>query len=158
ATLTFRAWDQTGSSAGNEHTLVNTSTNGGTTAFSSNTGTATINVTPVNDVPTASNLTQSFTIAEDNATAAFNIQVTDVDNGDTYTATLTVANPAAGALASTGGGTYDSGTGEWTVNGSLATVNAALAAVKFTPTPNVNIDTTITTHIRDAAGAGPTDG
>ena len=156
ATLTFRAWDQTnGLSA---HTLQAILADGGTTAYSANTGVATLNVTPVNDVPTASNLTRDFIINEDTPTAAFNIQVTDVDIGDTYTATLMVADPAVGSLSSTGGGIYDSGTGKWTVNGSLATVNAALAAVKFTPALNANINTTITTHIRDAADTGPDDG
>jgi hypothetical protein len=47
--LRFRAWDQT--SGGNGQTGVNVSVNGGTTAFSSATETATLNVDPVNDAP-----------------------------------------------------------------------------------------------------------
>ncbi|HBJ38105.1 MAG TPA: hypothetical protein DDZ51_25790, partial [Planctomycetaceae bacterium] len=46
--ITFRAWDGTSGSNGG---LANTSTNGGTTAFSSATDTAAITVTNVNDAP-----------------------------------------------------------------------------------------------------------
>jgi VCBS repeat-containing protein len=37
-------------------------------------------------------------------------------------------------------------------------VNAALAAVSFTPSANWDQSLTITTHVRDAAGTGPADG
>ena len=40
----------------------------------------------------------------------------------------------------------------------MAQVNAALAAVAFTPATNNDLDTTIATSIRDAAGTGPADG
>ncbi|MEZ6087258.1 MAG: hypothetical protein R3C05_04365 [Pirellulaceae bacterium] len=49
ADITFRAWDQTGATAGQQGTEVNTSTNGGTTAFSSATEVASLSVTGVND-------------------------------------------------------------------------------------------------------------
>ncbi|NMF99635.1 cadherin-like domain-containing protein [Aromatoleum toluolicum] len=48
--LTFRAWDQTSGTAG---TKVDTSTNGGSSAFSSATDTAAITVTADNDAPAA---------------------------------------------------------------------------------------------------------
>lgn len=47
--ISFRAWDRT-NGAGNR-TTADTSVNGGSTAFSSNTATAQITVTPVNDAP-----------------------------------------------------------------------------------------------------------
>ncbi|WP_448510774.1 beta strand repeat-containing protein [Immundisolibacter sp.] len=47
ADLTFRAWDQTSGSNGG---TADTTTNGGTTAFSSATDTASFDVTPVNDI------------------------------------------------------------------------------------------------------------
>ena len=46
--ITFRAWDQT---TGTDGTLVSTATNGGTTAFSTATDTASLVVTAVNDAP-----------------------------------------------------------------------------------------------------------
>ena len=48
--ITFRAWDQTSGTAGS---TANTSSNGGTTAFSAATDTANISVTAVNDNPVA---------------------------------------------------------------------------------------------------------
>ena len=47
--ITFRAWDQSAGSSGN--TGIDTSANGGTTAFSSDTETASITVAPINDAP-----------------------------------------------------------------------------------------------------------
>ena len=50
--LTFRAWDQTSGTAG---TKVTTATNGGTSAFSSATDTASVTVSAVNDNPVVTN-------------------------------------------------------------------------------------------------------
>src|SRR5690606_33814467 len=90
------------------------------------------------------------------------IVVTDADGGDTITATLTLSNPAAGSLSTGTFGsatsTYNAGTGVWTVTGSVADVNAALAAVALTPSANNDQNFTITTRIRDAADTGPADG
>ncbi|MET1077870.1 MAG: DUF4347 domain-containing protein [Pseudomonas sp.] len=127
-------------------------------------GTLTLDVTPVNDAPTASNLTQTVTYNEDpgGTVALGDILVGDVDSGDTLTATLTLSNAASGALTTGVFGaatsTYNAGTGVWTVTGSLTDVNAALAAVAFTPAANGDQDVTVTTRIRDAANAGPADG
>ena len=124
-------------------------------------GTVTVKVNGLNDTPTATNLTQNKPYNEDDATVALDdIVITDPDTGDTITATLTLANTATGVLtaASGNGETYTPGTGIWTVTGSPAAVNTALAAVSFTPTANNDVDTTITTHIEDQAPSGPTDG
>jgi Ca2+-binding RTX toxin-like protein len=86
------------------------------------------------------------------------IVVSDVDANDRITATLSVANTAAGALTTSGTASYMANTGIWTITGSVLEVNAALAAVSFTPAANSEINTTITTSIRDAAGTGPIDG
>ncbi|WP_035890598.1 hypothetical protein, partial [Kosakonia radicincitans] len=55
------------------------------TALSSNTGTMTLNVTPVNDAPIISNTSVSKTINEDSAQtfSAADFGFSDVDNGDT---------------------------------------------------------------------------
>ena len=61
-------------------------------------------------------------------------------------------------LTTSGTATYTPGTGVWTITGTLAQVNAALAAVAFMPATDNDVDTTITTHIEDAAASGPADG
>ncbi|PHV61736.1 cadherin-like domain-containing protein [Cyanobacterium aponinum] len=62
--ITFRAWDQT---TGTNGFTANTTTNGGTTAFSSATDTIRINIAPVNDAPTRTSATTNLTsILEDN--------------------------------------------------------------------------------------------
>ena len=116
------------------------------------------NLPPLNP-PTATNLTQAKAYLEDAASVALDdIVVSDAEVGDTITARLTLANPAAGALTTSGTATYNAGTGVWTVTGTVAQVNAALAAVAFAPAANFDLDTTIATHIEDAQGAGPADG
>ncbi|MBV7544294.1 hypothetical protein, partial [Acidovorax sp. sic0104] len=116
-----------------------------------------------NVAPTATNLTQSLGFTEDAGSVALaDIAITDPDAGDTLTATLTLGNASAGSLSTGTFGsatsTHNAGTGVWTVSGSISDVNAALAAVAFTPAANWSQNTTITTRIRDAAGTGPADG
>ena len=65
--LTFRAWDQTSGSAGSK---VDTTTNGGTSAFSSNTDTVSITVNAVNDAPTLDTSESPALTAIDEDTAA----------------------------------------------------------------------------------------
>ena len=92
--ITFRAWDKT---SGNNGDIVDTTSNGGNTAFSSGVENAAITVNSINDVPTVENaIADQFTI-EDNL---FTFQVPastfiDVDTGDnlTYSATLANGNP-----------------------------------------------------------------
>ncbi|WP_254173274.1 putative Ig domain-containing protein [Planktothrix pseudagardhii] len=105
--LTFRAWDQSTGTAGN---TADTTTNGGTTAFSSNTATASITVTAVNDAPTATAIGNQ-TVNED---SNFNLNIvnkfSDIDAGDslTYSATLADGKPLPSWL------TFDSTTGTFT--------------------------------------------
>ncbi|WP_413700512.1 hypothetical protein ACLKMH_01060 [Psychromonas sp. KJ10-10] len=126
-------------------------------------GLISLNVSAENDAPTATNLTQVQSYTEGASSVALDdIVVSDVDTGETITATLTLANPVAGVLTTGTFGTtssdYDSGTGVWSVTGSVSDVNAALTAVAFVPTTNNDINTSITTHIEDFSGTGPTDG
>ncbi len=124
-------------------------------------GVVSLDVTPSNDAPTATNMTQTKTYSEGDASVALDdIAVSDPDTGDAITATLTLSNTAAGSLtASSGNGeTYDAGTGVWTIASDVSTVNAALAAVAFAPNPDNDADATVATRVRDASGTGPSDG
>jgi len=126
-------------------------------------GSIALNVTPANDPPTATNLTQVKAYNEGDLTVALDdivVSELDVNPAQAITATLTLANTAAGALSATSGNgeSYAAGTGIWTVTGTLASVNAALAGVAFTPATDNEVDTTITTHIEDQDAAGPADG
>jgi ELWxxDGT repeat protein len=143
------------------HTFSATATDAANnTSLFSNTNTATINI---NYAPTATNLSQTKGFVEDaGAVDLDNIVVSDADAGEVITATLTLSDKAAGALsAGTFGAAtsvYNATTGIWTVSGAVSDVNAALAAVNFTPATNWNQNVSITTRIRDAAEVGPTDG
>ena len=121
-----------------------------------------LNTVP-NTPPTATNLTQTVAFTEDAGSVALgDIVITDPDAGDTLTASLTLADVSAGSLSTgtfgTATSTYNAGTGVWAVSGSRTDVNAALAAVAFTPAANWAQNTSISTRIRDAADVGPADG
>jgi Ca2+-binding RTX toxin-like protein len=113
--------------------------------------------------PTATNLTQTIGLLEDGSPVALgDIVVADLNSGETVTATLTLSNPAAGSLSfgtyGSAVSTFNAATGVWTVTGSVADVNSALADVSFTPSPDWSHTLAIVTRIRDAAGTGPADG
>jgi len=74
--ITFRAWDQTSGTAGG---TADTTVNGGTTAFSTDTDTVPVTVTAVNDAPTLSTIADQ-TLAEDTASGAIAFTVADVDS------------------------------------------------------------------------------
>ena len=102
--ITVRAWDQTSGSNG---ALADTSTNGGSTAFSSATDTASLVVNPVNDAPV-----QVFTGTNFNGTYAYNdssgswfVQSTPFDTGTIQ------GEPQGGVLhlGSSAGGSSSSG-------------------------------------------------
>jgi hypothetical protein len=119
------------------------------------TGTITLDVTPVNDQLAATNTTQTQVYNEgDPSVALDDIVVTDVDTGEMVTATLSLANPATGALTTSGSATYTAGTGVWTITDTVANVNAALAAVSFTPVVTNMLDTTIAVSIADGGENG----
>jgi hypothetical protein len=159
--VTYSTTSDNPQDGGDDRTIAFTVNDG---ALTSTAQTAAIDVTNSNDAPTATNLTQTVAYSEDpgGAVALGDIVVSDVDTGDTVTATLALSDAAAGALSTGTYGsvtsTYDAGTGVWTATGSVADVNAALAATAFSPAPNWDQDVTIATRIRDAAGAGPADG
>ena len=120
-----------------------------------------VSVTDESEAPAATNMTQNQPYAQGAAGVALDdIVVTDPDAGDAITTTLTLADPATGALSATSGNaeTYTPGTGVWTVTGNVADVNAALAAVAFLPVATNDYDTTVATHVEDAVGTGPVDG
>jgi hypothetical protein len=75
--ITFRAWDQTSGSNGD--TAVNVSSNGGTTAFSTATETASLTVTGVNDAPVITS-SSTASVAE-NQSATLTVTSTDIDGG-----------------------------------------------------------------------------
>ncbi len=118
----------------------------------SNVATATITVNPVNDPPSASNLSAAETYTEDTALNLVDIVVGDVD-GPTASVSLTLSSPAAGSLNTGTSGavtsTYVPATGVWSAAGALADVNSLLAGLTFTPALDFNGSFTIATSVSD---------
>src|SRR5947208_1306361 len=113
------------------------------------TGVKAMTGTPVNDAPTATNLSAAETYTEDTALNLIDIVASDVDSVN-ITATLTLSNVAAGSLTTATSGavtsTYVAGTGVWTASGAIADVNTLLAGVTFNPALNFNGSFTIATR------------
>ncbi|MGP3699492.1 beta strand repeat-containing protein [Rhodobacter sp. NSM] len=116
----------------------------------------TLAVIPVNDAPTVS-APASLSVTEDTATAVTGISFADVDAGSgDVTATLSVD---AGMLAATSGSgvtVLGSGTGVLTLSGTVAAINAFIAAseVAFTPAANATTDATLSVGINDGGNSG----
>ena len=125
ASVTFCAWDQT---SGTQGTKVDTTTNGGTTAFSTATATSNITVTSVNDAPVLSGANNFTTITEDQTTNSGDLvstlisgKVTDVDTG--------AVNGIALTSLSSGTGTWQysiNGGSTWTAVGTVSNTSALL--------------------------------
>ena len=77
ATITYRAWDQTGLSSLGQGSLYDITQTGGDSAFSTANDTASLTVSAVNDAPSVS-LPASFTVTEDVTTALTGISIDDV--------------------------------------------------------------------------------
>ncbi|MGE0383643.1 MAG: Ig-like domain-containing protein, partial [Gammaproteobacteria bacterium] len=101
ATLGYRAWDQTGASAGQQGTKVSAAINGGTSAFSAGTDTVSLTVTPVNDAP-AFTSAATANVAE-NSTGALALAAADVDL-PAQTLTFSITGGADQALFQISGG------------------------------------------------------
>ena len=123
-----------------------TVTSGGVTE----TATVTVNVTPVNDLP-VNTVPGPQSTPEDTGLTISGLSVGDVDSPN-LTTTLSLP-PGSGILTVTAGSgatiTGD-GTGTVTIAGTQAQINAALAAVIYTPTADFNtgagsIDLTVAT-------------
>jgi Bacterial cadherin-like domain len=101
----------------------------------------------------ATNLSLPEVYVEDTPLNLADIVIADSVNA---TATLTLSDPAAGALTTGTSGavtsTYDSATGIWSASGPIADVNALLAAVTFTPAENFNSTFSIATSVSDETG------
>ncbi|MFK8021832.1 MAG: PKD domain-containing protein [Pseudomonadales bacterium] len=103
-----------------------------------------------NNAPTATNLNTTTSYIEgDVSVAVADIVVSDDDALDIVTATLTLANTATGSLDANDGASYNPSTGVWTISGTVATVNTALAGVLFNPATNNDLDTTINVIVDD---------
>src|SRR6185295_10377271 len=165
--ITFRAWDQTGSTAGQQGTKVDTSTNGGQTAFSVATDTANITVTPVNDAPVVGTAASALAFV-DSSNAVPTPQTTAVS---TLVANAAVSDVDSGALQGIAiTGISGAGTWSFSLNGTTFTTIAAAsdaaalqlapsAFVRYTPAANETDNATLTYRAWDqTSGASGSTG
>ena len=122
--ITFRAWDQTSGTAGN---TADTSSNGGTTAFSSATASASVTVTSVNDAPAGANNTATAVQDNDYTFAAADLGFTDPNESaaNTLSAVTITSIPGAGSLRLSGVAV--------TAGQSVSAANITAGNLKFTP-------------------------
>ncbi len=162
--ITFRAWDQTGATAGQQGTKTDTTMNGGTSAFSSATGTSSMTVQDVNDAPVLDpTQVQNFTtITEDDTSnsgssvaSLLGSSVSDVDfgavQGIAIIAATVTGNGAGKWQFSIDGGT--SWTDVGTVSGSSALLLRSTDLVRFLPDGKNGDTGSITFRAWDQSGA-----
>ena len=157
--FTFRAWDRTSGSAGS---TADTTANGGTTAFSAASDTATITVTAVNDAPTLGGAGANQTVTDQTTVTPFAaVTIADVDlPGDTLAVTVTLDTAAKGAFTAaslTASGFTDQGGGVYGFSGTASAAQAAIRQLVFQPAANRKAPggtetTTFTIALDDGAG------
>ena len=137
--VTFRGWDQTFGASGD--TGIDVSTNGGETAFSSDVGTAKLNVTAINDPPENS-IPNDQEIDEDTTlvfSAANNnlISIQDKDASDDLVQVTLTATDGVVSLASIDTLDFSVGNGAddtvMTFAGLIADINVAMDGMSFIP-------------------------
>ena len=119
---------------GNNGELANTSANGGSTAFSTATDTASLVINAINDDPTNAGILQSASTVTEDVASGINlsfITLSDIDAGaGALTMTLTTSTGGnLSAAAGTGITIGGSGTGVLTLTGNLTDLNAYLDVV-----------------------------
>ncbi|MDO9386659.1 MAG: type I secretion C-terminal target domain-containing protein, partial [Thiobacillus sp.] len=127
--------------------------NGGSSSAS-----VTVNVTPVNDAP-VNTLPSSFTTNEDISLKLSGLSVADIDAGSgTIAVTLAVNSGTLTAADSGGVAVAGSGTGSIVLSGTLASINAYLAAAAsqptFVPVANDSGTVTLTMIANDGGNTG----
>jgi hypothetical protein len=161
-TITYCAWDATSGSAGMK---VSTANNGGTTAFSSATDTASLTVTDVNDAPVLTPAAPSLGITNQTTAIVFNLSGTFINHG-TGTTTITDVDYGAvvGGIAlkgTTGGGAWSYSLDGAAFNpvGTVNTFSALLlpstAQLCYTPNPPTGGPATITYCAWDMTSGAP---
>jgi cyclophilin family peptidyl-prolyl cis-trans isomerase len=122
ATITYRAWDATTGSAGD---YPDASTNGGTTAFSTDTDTASL---IVNDAPVLTAASPSLGSTDEDSAISISLTGTFINNGDDTTKIEDVnTTGAVGGIALIG--VTGNGTWQYSINGSdLVNVGTVLAS------------------------------
>ncbi|MEN6450965.1 MAG: FG-GAP-like repeat-containing protein [Thermoguttaceae bacterium] len=162
ATITYCGWDVT---SGTAATKVSTTTNGGTTAFSTATDTASLIVTDVNDAPALTAAAPFLGLTNQTATHVYSLAevlvnhgtgsttVTDVDTADT------VGGIAVWATAGHGTWAYSLDGVSFLPVGAVSATSALLlpstAQIAYTPDPLADGTTTISYRAWDATSGTP---
>lgn len=165
ATITYKAWDQTDNTAGLQGAKLNTSTYGGTSAYSIGTDTATVVVTAINDRPvvtvtgSAASWTEGNNVPSSRIVVDSALTVSDPDGPNPSSATArmltyyssqdTLAFVNDGVSMGNIVGNWSAGTGILTLTSAgnqatLAEFQAALRAVTYgnsSETPNTTTRT-----------------
>ncbi|MEN5301117.1 DUF4347 domain-containing protein [Pseudomonas sp. TWI628] len=175
ATITYKAWDQTNATLGLQGTKTNTTTSGGTSAYSSQVDTATVVVSAVNDRPvvtvtgTAAIWTEGNNVVSDRIVVDSGVSLSDPDGPNPLTASVRLltyySSQDSLAFANDGlsmgniVGTWNAGTGILTLTsaGNTATAaefQAAMRAVTYgnaSDTPNTT-SRTVQFQVTDGDG------
>ncbi|MDW8224024.1 MAG: cadherin-like domain-containing protein [Gemmatales bacterium] len=157
ATLTIRAWDRFDGAGNGVTTNITAWGTGGSSPYSSQTGTITITVTEVNDAPTIS-APSSVTVNEDTPHIfSGTITVNDIDAGTgNLRVTLTVTNGTL-TLGDASVVTIVSGSDNspnMTIQGTLANLNTALNGLTYQPNANFYGNDTLTIVVNDQGNTG----
>lgn len=154
AVTTFIALDS-GASSNDTFTYVLQGTDGPDA-----TGTVTVKVNGVNDLPTITGISGTIlsTNDKDNTNTPFTgVDIKDPDTGEVLTIIVSISPAASGSFSNATDFVSD-GSGNYTFTGSAANATTKVAALNFVPAqnrvaPTTSADTTLTVSVADEAAA-----
>ena len=144
ATLTYRAWDQTGATAGQSGTVAAVGTTGGDSAFGTGTGTLSVAVAAVADAPTLTAPGSVATQEDVPASLPLTAALTDLDGSERLE--ILVAGVPQGAILSAG---TNQGGGTWLLSAS------DLSGLSLRPAKDYGGSATLTVTARAIEQTGP---
>ena len=149
-------FSNTGDNPSTTNRIVNVTVNDG--SQNSAVATTTIAVVAVNDAPVNSLPASGWTINEDTSVTLNGLSIADPDVGSgIVTVSLSVGSGTLTATSAGGVTVTGSGTGTIVLSGTLANINAYLAASSapvYTPVANANGPVTLTMVTNDGGGSG----
>ncbi|MDL5038615.1 DUF4347 domain-containing protein [Comamonas sp. Y6] len=162
AGLTFRAWDQSFGTASTNGTRMtaDTSTNGGSAAYSSGTAQATLTVSSVNDAPVLTPVGPTLTGLTDSDTNNLGVAVSSFLSGHVTDADTSAVQGIALTGLTSGTGTWQystNGGASWQNVGAVSDASALLLRsgdrVRFVPDGINGDNVSLTYHAWDQSGA-----
>jgi hypothetical protein len=149
--IVVKAWDGTSLGKNGDYDDLR-NTDRADSAFSAGTATIGVNIIPVNDAPTLTNLNSDESYTEDTPYVLRPMQISDIDS-TLFRVTMRLTDPQAGTLSTNRAGntqsSFNPATATWEAAGPANELNQLLGSILYRPSENYYKDFKILTSVSD---------